>query len=248
MTIDFWGLGLQAVNVLILVWLLTRVFWRPVSAAITKRQETAAAIIGKAKATQDKADAAMAEATHARSGIASERTEALDAAREEADIATKAALTEARSKADALLSAAKTTIDKNAGVARKANDAEAADLALTIAADLLGRMASPEVQSAFLAQLITAIGKTSASDRAALVGDPKGIEIVTAHDAATEGAAQRKKIIEAVQKALGGTPDLRFATDPDLIAGLELRSPHFVLRNSWQADLAQISKAVKDAA
>ena len=43
MTIDFWGLGLQAVNVLILVWLLSRVFWRPVAAAIAKRQETAGA-------------------------------------------------------------------------------------------------------------------------------------------------------------------------------------------------------------
>ena len=42
--------------------------------------------------------------------------------------------------------------------------------------------------------------------------------------------------------------DLRFDIDCDLIAGVELRSPHFVLRNSWQADLTQIRKAVKDAA
>jgi F-type H+-transporting ATPase subunit b len=40
---------------------------------------------------------------------------------------------------------------------------------------------------------------------------------------------------------------LRFVTDPALIAGLELRSPHFVLHNSWAADLAQIGKALKDA-
>jgi F-type H+-transporting ATPase subunit b len=108
-------------------------------------------------------------------------------------------------------------------------------------------MASPDVQSVFLAQLIKAIEKMPASNRAALVDDPMGIEIVTAIDMGAEGAAQRKKTIDAVQKALGSTPDLRFVTDPDLIAGLELRSPHFVLRNSWQADLAQIRKVVKDA-
>ena len=60
MTIDFWGLGLQAVNVLILVWLLSRVFWRPVAAAIARRQETTEKVIKAAKATQAKADAALA--------------------------------------------------------------------------------------------------------------------------------------------------------------------------------------------
>lgn len=248
MTIDFWGLGLQAVNVLILVWLLSRVFWRPVSQAIAKRQEAAQALIAQAKAAQDKADAALAEAASARDGIASERTKALDAAQAEATTASKAILNEARAKADALLADAKTSIEKTTQAARKANATQAADLALTIAAELLGRMASPVVQSAFLPQLIAAIEKMPASDRAALVDDPMGIEIVTANVAADEGAQQRKTITDAVQKALGGTPDLRFVTDPNLIAGLELRSPHFVLRNSWQADLAQIRKAVKDAA
>lgn len=248
MTIDFWGLGLQAVNVLILVWLLSRVFWRPVSAAIANRQTAATALIADGKDKQGKAEAALAEATRARHGIARERTAALDAARAEAEAATKAALEQARAKADALLSAAKTTIEKNAEAANKANANEASGLALTIAAELLGRMASPAVQSGFLSHLIAAIGKMPEGDRAALVVDPMGIEIVTPQDAGPEGAAQRKKIAQAVHKALGGTPDLRFVTDPDLIAGLELRSPHFVLRNSWQADLAQITKAVKDAA
>jgi F-type H+-transporting ATPase subunit b len=39
-----------------------------------------------------------------------------------------------------------------------------------------------------------------------------------------------------------------FVTDPDLIAGLELRSAHFVLHNSWRADLETILKEVENAA
>jgi F-type H+-transporting ATPase subunit b len=35
---------------------------------------------------------------------------------------------------------------------------------------------------------------------------------------------------------------------PRLIAGLELRSAHFVLRNSWRADLETIRKEVENAA
>jgi len=244
MTIDFWGLGLQAVNVLILVWLLSRVFWRPVAAAIARRQETAVTMVDAAKATQAKADAALAEATQARAGIADERAAALNEATKKAETATKAALADARTKADAMLAAARATIEKDAGAAEKANAAQAADLSLDIASKLLARLNGPTVQTAFLSQLIAAIADMPAADRTALGADPTGIEIVTASDP----GAERESIEAAVQTALGGSPNLRFVTDPDLIAGLELRSPHFVLRNSWQADLTQIHKAVKDAA
>ena len=243
MTIDFWGLGLQAVNVLILVWLLSRVFWRPVAAAIARRQETTEKVIKAAKATQAKADAALAEVSKARTGMETERSAALAATKREAERATKATLAEARAKAEAMLAAAKTSIDKNAEAARKANAAQASDLSLTIAAKLLERLSSPAVQTTFLHQLVEAIAKMPEADRAALVDDPKGIEIVTA----TDSSAERKTIDKAVKTALGGTPELRFVTDPELIAGLELRSPHFVLHNSWQADLVQIGKAINDA-
>jgi F-type H+-transporting ATPase subunit b len=244
MTIDFWGLGLQAVNVLILVWLLSRVFWRPVAAAIARRQDTANKVLETAAAAQAEADAALEEATKARDGIDAERKTILDAARAEAETATKAAMADARTKADTLLANAKATIAKDAEAARKANESQAADLSLTIAARLLERLNGPAVQSVFLSQLVEAIEKMSDADRAALVADPKGIEIVTA----TDPGANQEKIVSAVHAALGDTPKLSFVTDPDLIAGLELRSPHFVLHNSWQADLAQVQKAVQDAA
>ncbi len=244
MTIDFWGLGLQAVNVLILIWLLSRVFWRPLVAAIAKRQDAAQTVIGSAKAMQDKADAVLAEVTKARAGIAAERTALLDKARAEAEIASKAALAEARTKAEAILAAAKVSISHDAEAARKDIENQAADLSIKIAARLLQQLNGPAVQSAFLSQLIEAISNMTIADRNALVADPKGVEIVSAVDT----RAARKKIENAVQTALGGKPKIRFTIDPDLIAGLELRSPHFVLHNSWQANLTQVRKAIKDAA
>lgn len=244
MTIDFWGLGLQAVNVLILVWLLSRVFWRPVVAAIAKRQETAQEVIGSAEATQAKADIALTETTKARAGIAEERTALLEAARAEAETASKATLIEARAQAEAILATAKDTISHDAKAARKANDAQASELSLKIAARLLERLNGPIVQSAFLSQLVDAIADMPAANRKALLSDPKGIEIVSA----TDTGAEQGKIEKQIHTALGGTTSLRFTTDPNLIAGLELRSPHFTLHNSWAADLTQVRKAVKDAA
>ncbi|SNR63756.1 ATP synthase F0 subunit B [Puniceibacterium sediminis] len=244
MTIDLWGIGLQAINVLILVWLLSRVLWRPVAGAIAARQEKARAVIDDAQATQANADAAMAEVTKARADIGAERTAALDAARAEADTAARAALAEARTKAEAILATAKSRIAHETEATRKANAVHAADLSLEIAAKLLGQLNSQMVQSAFLSQLIEAISKLSAADRAALVSGLQHIDVVSATDA----GADKDTIEKAICDAFGSTPNLRFVTDPDLIAGLELHSAHFTLRNSWQADLARIRKAVQDAA
>mgnify|MGYP003632326570 FL=1 len=244
MTIDFWGLGLQAINVLVLVWLLSRVFWRPVVAAIATRQAAATAVTDAAAATQAKADAALAEVTQARDAISAERAAALDAAKTEAETKAKVALTEARTMAETVLAVAKKAAEQDAETAQDENATQATDLALTIAARLLARLESPKVQAAFLAQLVETISQMSESDRTALIDAPQGIEVVSPGDPGDDKSAIEK----AVRKALGGVPALRFVTDPALIAGLELRSPHFVLHNSWQADLDVVRKAVKDAA
>lgn len=245
MTLDWWGLGLQAINVLILVWLLSRVFWRPIAGAITRRQDAAQAMLDEGKTSQAKADAALAEVVETRAGIASERDAILAEAKATADTVAKATLKDAQTKADSLIAAARTAIDRDRNTARKENATRAADLSVEIAARLLGRFNTAEVQATFLAQLIEAIAGMSASDRAALIASADGTEIVTATD--TEDA-ERVKIEGAVKEALGGTPGIRLVTDPDLIAGLELRSGHFVLHNSWRADLETILKEVENAA
>jgi F-type H+-transporting ATPase subunit b len=245
MTLDWWGLGLQAINVLILVWLLSRVFWRPVAGAITRRQDAAQAMLEEGKTAQEKADAALAEVVETRAGIASERDEVLVEAKAAADSVAKAALKEAQSKADAMIAAARTAIDRDRNTARKENATRAVELSVEIAARLLGRFNTPAVQATFLAQLVEAIADMSVSDRAALIASADDIDIITATNPED---AERAKIDQAVKDALGGTPSVRLVTDPRLIAGLELYSGHFVLHNSWRADLETILKEVENAA
>jgi F0F1-type ATP synthase membrane subunit b/b' len=50
MTFDLWTLGFQAVNVLVLIWLLHRFFWKPVAAMIAARQAAAATLLEEAEA------------------------------------------------------------------------------------------------------------------------------------------------------------------------------------------------------
>ena len=53
MSFDLWTLGFQAVNVLVLVWLLHRFFWKPVAGMIVTRQTAAATLLEEAEAARD---------------------------------------------------------------------------------------------------------------------------------------------------------------------------------------------------
>lgn len=245
MTINWWTLALQAINVIILIWLLTRVFWRPVSKAITARQEKVQTLLSDAQASKDKAETAIAELTQSRTEMAAEREKLLAEAREKAAISAKATLGEAAKKAETVLKAAQKKRDHDAAIANAETVSDATDLAVEIARKLLSRFEPAVVQSMFLDLLITAIGNMEVKDRTAIIKAAGDIDLVSA--AKLDNAA-KTKISKAVGNALGGALEFNFMIDPDLIAGLELRSAHFVLNNSWKADLIQVQKAVKDAA
>ncbi len=79
MTIDWWTLGIQAVNVIILVWLLARFFWRPVAAMIEQRRATAQQILTEAEAKRSRANRSpLAEIERTRAGFDKERQAIID--------------------------------------------------------------------------------------------------------------------------------------------------------------------------
>ena len=106
MTIDWWTLSFQAVNVLILIWLLGRFFWRPVAAMIAQRRDTAQETLADVEAKRAKAAAALADIARTRAGLARERDAILKAAQETAEQAHAARLREAAKEAAALEAAA----------------------------------------------------------------------------------------------------------------------------------------------
>ena len=99
MTIDWWTLGIQTVNVVILVWLLGRFFWRPVAAMIEQRRAAAQSMLAEAEAKQSEATTALAEIEQTRAGFAQEREAILAAAHEAAERARAALLEEAAKEA-----------------------------------------------------------------------------------------------------------------------------------------------------
>jgi F-type H+-transporting ATPase subunit b len=240
MSFDLWTLGFQAVNVLVLVWLLHRFFWTPVAATIADRQARAATLLAEAEARRAEAEAALADVDETRAAIGVERDAMLAAARKDAEAAHDALIDAARAEAAALHVTAKDARVRAAATLKAAALDDAQGLALTIAGRLAARLEGASVDAAFLGWLEQAVRDLSEADRRALAGGR--LELVSAkpHDAASQD-----RIAAALSAALGTPADLRFRTDPALIAGHELHSPHFTLRNSWAADLDLIAATLK---
>jgi F-type H+-transporting ATPase subunit b len=237
MTIDWWTLGFQTVNVVILVWLLKRYFWHPVAAMIELRRTAAQKDLGEAEASGRKADEALAEIGRTRAGLAEEREAILATAHEEAKRARTERLDQAAKEASSLEAAAKAAIGKEQLAAEKAWAERSTCLAVDIAERLAARLEGPAVRAAFLDWLLKSIRALPDPARQTVALSGVALEAISATPLdATDQDRYRKLIGEA----FGFHPKIAFKTDPALIAGLELHGPHLVVSNSWRADLTQI--------
>ena len=77
MQIDWWTLALQAVNFLVLVWLLWRFLFRPVKRVIEERKKLADEAFEKAAKKESEAETARARYEEREAALADERQEML---------------------------------------------------------------------------------------------------------------------------------------------------------------------------
>ncbi|MBO0903378.1 F0F1 ATP synthase subunit delta [Jiella sonneratiae] len=234
MTLDWWTFGFQTVNVLILVWLLSRFFFKPLAAMIAARRQAAAAMLAEADAARRKAVDAAAAIETTRAGFAGERAGILDEARTEAEALRQEILAKAKAEAAKTESDAEAAIAGRVDAQRRAFEEEAARLAVDIAAKLLGRIRAPALSGAFLDALVEAVAGLPESERRAIAANGAHF---TAVSPAPLDAEERTRCRDRLAQVLGRAPALDFATDPGLIAGLELKGEHLTVANSWRADL-----------
>jgi F-type H+-transporting ATPase subunit b len=237
MTIDWWTLGIQAVNVFILVWLLAWFFWRPVAAMIEQRRATAQQILTEAETKRGQASDALAEIQRTRAGFEKERETIIAAAHRTAEQMRTALLASAANEVAMLKASARATIEKEQDAAKAAWAEQANLLAVEIAGRLVGRLGGAAVSAAFLDWLLQEIRMLPAPMRDAVAANGVILEAISAAPI-EPGDQERYKTL--IGEAFGARPQINFKLDPALIAGLELHGPHLVIANSWRADLTKI--------
>ncbi|HYH18966.1 MAG TPA: hypothetical protein VD995_10150 [Azospirillum sp.] len=237
MHLDGWTLLLQAINFLVLVWLLRHFLYRPVLAVIAERQAATERLRGQADAVRREAAESKRAVDEEKAGLAAERDRVLSAARAQAAAERAALLDKARGEAEGLL------VEGRARLAEERRQAEAdlrtraAALGTAVAARLLRATASDGMAEGFLEAACRGVEALPEPRRRALAGegDPVPVRLVSSAPLMVpEGERWQARLAAA----LGRPVTVEFAEDPGLIAGVELHFPHTVLRHSWKQALA----------
>lgn len=240
MTFDWWTFLLQTVNALVLVWLLARFLFRPVSRIITERQATAHAALDQAEAARKEAEAALAQAQKERDAVAAARADMIAAAQEEAAKQERAMLAEARKSAEKARAETEAELSRLRETEAQHWQAEAAALAVDMTERLLGRLPGGARTRDFVEGLAVAVAKLPQMTRDRIGRDGPAV----LHAAGPLGGDEQALVSERLAAVLGRPVALRFETDATLIAGLELDTPHAIVRNSIRADLERIAQEV----
>ncbi|WP_068114756.1 F0F1 ATP synthase subunit B family protein [Tropicimonas marinistellae] len=236
MTIDWWTLGLQTINVLILIWILARFLFRPVTKIIADRQAAAHAALDEAQQVRDAARAARDEANAEAAEISRTRAALLEKAQDEATQAREKLLATVRIEAERARADTRAELEQMRGTAKTALAEDAAALAADIAARLMGRLPDTARVDGFVDGLAKAVADLPEATRTGIgTGDPVRLR---AARALTDDEQLRLEAL--LIDALGHPINLEIETDAALIAGLELDAPHAIIRNHFRADLDRI--------
>ncbi len=234
MHFDWSTLILQTVNVLVLLWLLRRFLFRPVVAIIAERKNTAEKLLTDAASKMQSAQTQAEQTALHEKALASDGDRILADARASAQTERTTTLDAARLEADKMRAAAQAELETQRNQMRLDLDSQARQLAVAIASRLLGRVPRSAVDAA----LLEALDTTWSPDQwNGLAAAGETLEVVTASPLE---AAMQAACTTMIQKRLGCS--VQFATDPSLIAGVELRGPHARLHNNWRADLDSIAE------
>ena len=243
MKIDWWTLALQAVNFLILIWLLSRFLFTPVKEVIEKRKVLVAKAFAKAKSSEEKARKAQTRYQEERAALEKERMALRKSMREEMEEERQALLKEAKQQASKIHSKAKEEISRNRLETLAGMRKEIVDLAADMATTLLKGSTAEDTNDFVLKSLTNQLGRLNEKKMQHLHKDPslnsKGITVVTAAPLSSE---QQKHWQTQIARSINKNPKFHFTTEPGLVGGAVLRFPHAELRFSWDEQLDDAKK------
>jgi F-type H+-transporting ATPase subunit b len=237
MHLSGWTLAFQAINFLVLAWMLQRFLYKPVLAALDRRRAETERVIKEANDSKEAANTLRRDLEHQRDGLAAERARIVEAALADGEKERQRVLAEAGVEKDHLLAQAQESLQRAEGAARARIESEAAGVAVELARRLLSVVPPRAVSTALLEDVLAELDAMTAAERERLTGARAGRAEVTIvlPEALTPSdleVAQRR-----LASALGGSPVVSVRVDPALVAGVEVRFPYAILHRNWRDGL-----------
>ena len=223
MLIDWFTVVAQALNFLILVWLMSRFLYKPILHAIDEREKRIVAELADAAVKQTEAQKERDEFHRKNKEFDQQLAALLRQATDEAKAERQRLLDEARQEADALSAKRQETLRNDAhhlnqAISRRTQQ-EVFAIARKALTDLATASLEERMREVFIRRLQEMDGKAKAGLAAALKTSSSPARVRSAFDLPAE---ERAAIQQALNETFSDEISVRFETAPDLISGIEL--------------------------
>jgi F-type H+-transporting ATPase subunit b len=223
MLIDWFTVGAQALNFVILVWLMRRFLYKPILRAIDAREKKIAAELADADGKKAEAKKERDEFQHKNEEFDQQRAALLGKATDEAKAERQRLLDEARKAADALSAKRREALGNEARSLNKAVSRRAQQEVFGIARKALTDLATTSLEERMGAVFTRRLREMDAKVKAGLAESIRTASepalVRTAFDLPAE---QRAVIQNALNETFSADVRVRFETAPDLVSGIEL--------------------------
>jgi F-type H+-transporting ATPase subunit b len=223
MLIDWFTVGAQALNFLILVWLMKRFLYKPILHAIDEREKRIAAELANADAKKAEAQKEHDEFQHKNTEFDQQRAALLSKATDEARAEGQRLLEEARKAAVDLSSKRQEALKNEEQTLHQAIRQRTQQEVFAIARKALQDLATVSLEErlgeVFTRRLREMNGKAKEALGEALKTAP---DPAVVHSTFGLPAEQRAAIQNALNETFSAEVRVQFETAPDLIGGIEL--------------------------
>jgi len=223
MLIDWFTVIAQAVNFIILVWLMKRFLYQPILSALDAREKRIAAELADADARKAEAGKEREDYRRKNDEFDRERAALLSQATDAAAAERRRLLDEARKDADGLRAKLQDTLSTeyrglHEEIARR-TQAEVFAVARKTLADLAGASLEERMAEVFVRRL----REMDRDEKARLASTLKSPELpVLVRSAYGLTSAQRASIEDTIRDALAAENPVRYEVVPNLVSGIEL--------------------------
>lgn len=222
MLIDWFTVGAQALNFLILVWLMKRFLYQPILHAIDEREKRIAAELSDADAKKAEAQKERDEFQHKNEEFDQQRAELLSKATIDAKAERQRLLDEARQAADAMSAKRQETLRNDAHLLNQAISRRTQQEVFAIARKALTDLATTSLEERLGEVFTRRLREMDSQAKEGLAEALKtAIEPSLVRSAFDLPAEQRAVIQNALNETFSAEVHIRFETAPDLISGIE---------------------------
>jgi F-type H+-transporting ATPase subunit b len=253
MLIDWFTVGAQVVNFLVLVWLLKRFLYEPVMQAIDAREKHIASQL--ASAAQERLRAGEERESYASKSreLVAERDRLLNEARSAAARERAELLQKARAEHEQLQARFETELSEERDELSRSIVARVLAETFAIARKLLGDLSDANLGGRIVDMFIRRIQSLSDEDRVGLRRLAAGSDEVAAPRALTVrsafelSATQRADIERELRRELGDDGRIRYEQSPELVGGIELVANGYRLRWNIEDYLDSLREQIDSA-